>query len=37
MGSCEHGNEVSGSIKWEEFVDLMSDYWFLKKDSTPWS
>jgi hypothetical protein len=35
--SCEHGNETSGSIKGGEFLDQLSDYWFLKKDSTPWS
>jgi hypothetical protein len=39
---CEHGNESFGSIKGEEFLDLLSDYSFLKKDSiftllTPWS
>jgi hypothetical protein len=25
--SCEHGNELSGSIKREEFLEWMSDYW----------
>jgi hypothetical protein len=36
MGSCEHGNESSGSIKGEEFLE-----WLRKrqrmKDSAPWS
>jgi hypothetical protein len=26
VGSCEHGNEPSGSIKGGEFLDWMSDY-----------
>jgi len=25
-GSCEHGNEPSGSIKGREFLDYLSDY-----------
>jgi hypothetical protein len=25
-GSCEHGNEPSGSIKGKEFLDQLSDY-----------
>jgi hypothetical protein len=36
-GFCEHGNEHSGSIKGGEFLDCMSDYWLLKKDSAPLS
>jgi hypothetical protein len=24
-GSCEHGNEPSGYIKYEEFLELLSD------------
>jgi hypothetical protein len=35
--SCERGNETSGSIKGGEFIDYLSNYQFLKKDSTPWS
>jgi hypothetical protein len=31
-GSCEHGNEASGSIKGGEFLDYLSDYQFLRKD-----
>jgi hypothetical protein len=34
---CEHGNEPSGSIKWGEFLDQLSDCYVLKKDSAPWS
>jgi len=33
--SCEHDNEPSGSIKGREFLDWLSGYWLLKKDSTP--
>jgi hypothetical protein len=36
-GCSEHGNEPSGSIKGGEFLDLLSDYYLLKKDSAPWS
>jgi hypothetical protein len=31
-GSCEHGNEPSGSIKGGKFLDWLSDYQLLKKD-----
>jgi hypothetical protein len=34
--SCEHGDETSGSIKGEEFLDQPSDYYLLK-DSALWS
>jgi hypothetical protein len=34
---CEHGNEPSGSIKCEKFLDYLSDYQLLKKDYAPWS
>jgi hypothetical protein len=33
--SCEYGNEPSGSIKDEEFLDQLSDYQLLK-NSAPW-
>jgi hypothetical protein len=36
-GSCEHGNEPLGSIKGGEFLDWLSDYYLLKKDSVPWT
>jgi hypothetical protein len=35
-GSCEHGNESSGSIKCWEFLVWLSDCGLLK-DSAPWS
>jgi hypothetical protein len=35
MGSCEDGNEPSGSIKGGEFLDYLSG--FLKKDCVAWS
>jgi len=34
-GACEHGNEPSGSIEACEFLDQLSDYQTLKKDSAP--
>jgi hypothetical protein len=36
-GSCKHGNEPFGSINDWEFLDWLSDYQLLKKDSAPWS
>jgi len=30
-------DEPSGSIKGGEFLNDLSDYWLLKKDSAPWS
>jgi hypothetical protein len=35
-GSCEHGNEPSGLMKGEEFVDCLCDYQLLKKGCAPW-
>jgi predicted deacylase len=35
-GSCEHGNELSGSIKCWEILEWLSDWQLLKKDSAPW-
>jgi hypothetical protein len=32
-GSREHGNESLGSIKGGEFLDYLSNYLLLKKDS----
>jgi hypothetical protein len=31
---CEHGNEPSASINYGEFLDHLSDYQLLKKDSS---
>jgi hypothetical protein len=36
-GFCEHGNDPSGSIKGEEFLDYLSDCWSFKKNSPLWS
>ena len=36
-GNCECGNELSNSIKFGEFLDLMKTGWLLKKDSAPCS
>jgi hypothetical protein len=33
VGYCEHGNELSGSIKCREFFDKLSDCWLLREDS----
>jgi hypothetical protein len=34
VGSCEHGNEPSGSIKCCEILEQLSDWWLLKKDTS---
>jgi hypothetical protein len=31
-GSCEHGNEPSGSLKWWGILQYQRNWWFLKKD-----
>jgi hypothetical protein len=36
-GSFERGNETSSSIRDGEFIDQLSEYQLLKKDSGPWS
>ena len=36
-GTCECGNELSGSIKFGEFLDSLRTGQLLKKDSAPWS
>jgi hypothetical protein len=35
MGSSENGNECLDFIKGGEFLDQLSKYWLLKKDSVP--
>jgi len=35
--ATEHSNEHSDSIKEGEFLDYLSDYWHVKKDSVPCS
>jgi hypothetical protein len=32
-GTCQHGNETSGSVKGGIFLGYLSDYWLLKKAS----
>ena len=36
VGTCECGNETSGSIKCGEFLDWLKTGYFMK-DSAPWS
>jgi hypothetical protein len=36
LGSCEHGNEPSGSITGGGFLDRLNDYQLLKTNSAPW-
>jgi hypothetical protein len=36
-GTCKCGNEPSGSIKCEEFLDYLRTGELLEKDSAPWS
>jgi hypothetical protein len=36
-GFWKHSNEHSGSINGREFLDYLSDYKLLKKDSNLWS
>jgi hypothetical protein len=37
VDTCDHGNEPVGSIKGREFLDYLSEYLLLKKDSALWS
>jgi hypothetical protein len=34
-GSCEHDNEVVGSIKFDEIINHLGDYQILGKNSAP--
>jgi hypothetical protein len=36
-GTCECGNDPSGSIKCGEFLEQLQTGELLKKDSAPWS
>jgi hypothetical protein len=36
-GCCEHGNELSGSIKGGKFLDQLSNCYLQEKDSALWS
>jgi hypothetical protein len=35
-GSCEYGNEPSGSMKCWEIFEWLHNWHLLKKDSVPW-
>jgi hypothetical protein len=35
-GSCKHGNEPSGSIKFVETLEWLSDWRLLKQIASPW-
>jgi hypothetical protein len=37
VGICKDGSEPSDSTKGRQFLDYLSDYWLLKKDSASWS
>jgi hypothetical protein len=37
VGSCEHGNELLGSIKDEKLLDHLLDCHLFKKNRVPWS
>jgi hypothetical protein len=32
VGSCEHGDESTGSVKCEEFIDYVKNCWLLGKN-----
>jgi hypothetical protein len=36
-GYCEHGSEPLGSIKYFKFLEYLSDWFLLKKDSALWN
>ena len=36
-GTCECGNEYSGYIKCQEFLDQLKTGYFLRKDCAAWS
>jgi hypothetical protein len=37
VNSCKNGKEHSGSIKYWEYLEWLSNCWLLKKKSAPWS
>jgi hypothetical protein len=37
VGSYNHGNVLSGSTKFWEILEWLSDWRFLEKDCAPWS
>jgi hypothetical protein len=36
-GSCEHGNEPLGSLKYWEILEWLNYWRFFKKGSVPWT
>jgi hypothetical protein len=36
-GSCEYGNEPTGSIKFWDIPEQLSDWRLFKKGSAPWN
>jgi hypothetical protein len=36
-GSCEHGDESTGSIRGKIFLEELGDYQLLKNDPVTWS
>jgi hypothetical protein len=36
-GCCEHGDKPPGSVKDDEFLDKLNEYYLLKNKSAPWS
>jgi hypothetical protein len=36
-GSCGHDNESSGSVKYWEILQLLSDWQLFRKVSSPWN
>jgi hypothetical protein len=37
VGTCECGNEISGSINCGVLLDKLRNFWLLRKDSAPLS
>ena len=37
VGSCEHGDERTGSVKCREFIDYLKNCWLLGKNYATWS
>jgi hypothetical protein len=36
VASCEHSNELSGTVKYGAFLDYLKNYTLLKTYSVPW-
>jgi hypothetical protein len=37
VGTCEYGDEPSGSLRCGEFLDSLRTRWLFRKNSAPWS